>query len=520
MQQLEPTKRVRMSMKTGILALAALLLCAATAAAAPGDLDSSFGRNGLVHTSLGGIDYASAVGLQPDGRIVVAGDADLQPPSDGRYGPGKLDFAVARYTAQGRLDRKFGGRGFATLALGGEEHLATLDVQPYLTTLGGTTRLLDSARYLRYGVFALARFDSLGQPDSGFGEDGWVTIPETAGSWSSVAVIHRGQDGDTVAIGPIDPLPTATDLHRKLGFVHLYPDGTPDLNFAPGGTRIVAFDSNGGDPRSFLLDSRGGLLVAGHEPEDFHGVSPIVVQRFSLDGVPDPSFGTNGVARIGSTTRTTGAMALQRDGSALVSFGVDLARISPTGVLDRTFGKSGVVHVGPISSIAVDRDGRIVVSGLGFHLTRYTPKGALDRSFKGAALPKGWGGGGTGPAIAITRSGDIVAAGAMTPEPPHPDDFAPTKYDFGVARFHGGDDATPPAITFRRGCVRGALRLRVRDDSGHVSVLVSVDGRRALRTSRKRAFIRLSPGRHRVTITARDSSDNVAVRKLRVRRCA
>jgi uncharacterized delta-60 repeat protein len=528
MQQLLLSKRVLASMKASILALAALLLCwAAPAGAAPGDLDSSFGHRGLVHTHVAAIGYAGDIGLQPDGRIVVAGDADLQPNFDARLGYGKLDFAVARYTARGQLDRKFASRGFATLALGGEDHFSALDAEPYQTMLGGQSRVPGTP--FTYGVFALARFDSLGRPDPSFGQDGWVTIPETAGLWSTVAALHRGQSGETVAIGPIDPLQPTQDLHRKLGFVHLYPDGTPDLNFAPGGTKIVAFNGNNGDARSFLLDSRGGVLVAGIEPQDFKGVSPVVVQRFSLDGVPDPGFGTNGVARIGFTRGTTGAMALQADGSVIVSIGGDtyhparLARISPAGALDRTFGKNGVVAaVRAISSIAVDRDSRIVVSDPAFQLTRYKANGALDRTFKGAVLPRRWRGG-EGTAIAITRSGDIVAAGGMTPGPLHSDDFAPTEYDFGVARFHGGDDVTPPRIAVRRasgGCLRGGLRVRVGDKAGPVSLHVSVDGRRVLEASRKRALIRLSPGRHRVVIRAQDSSDNVSVKKLHVRRCA
>jgi len=57
---------------------------------ADGELDASFGKNGTVATDVSGLnDYAAAVRIQPDGRIVVAGKSD----SAG----GLVDFSLARY---------------------------------------------------------------------------------------------------------------------------------------------------------------------------------------------------------------------------------------------------------------------------------------------------------------------------------------------------------------------------------------------------------------------------------------
>lgn len=57
---------------------------------ATGNLDSTFGTGGFVATPVGseGISVARAVGVQPDGKIVVAGYAQ-----DG----GAYRFAVVRY---------------------------------------------------------------------------------------------------------------------------------------------------------------------------------------------------------------------------------------------------------------------------------------------------------------------------------------------------------------------------------------------------------------------------------------
>src|SRR5207248_1251573 len=68
-----------------------------------GTLDAGFGTNGLATPSFTGPtdDTPSALVLQPDGKIVVAG-------SNG------LDFALARFSANGSLDTSFGSAGRVT----------------------------------------------------------------------------------------------------------------------------------------------------------------------------------------------------------------------------------------------------------------------------------------------------------------------------------------------------------------------------------------------------------------------
>jgi uncharacterized delta-60 repeat protein len=56
-----------------------------------GSLDNSFGGDGRITTDFGQNDFASALGVQRDGKILAAGAAD----SPG----GPYDFAVARYRA-------------------------------------------------------------------------------------------------------------------------------------------------------------------------------------------------------------------------------------------------------------------------------------------------------------------------------------------------------------------------------------------------------------------------------------
>ena len=65
-----------------------------------GSLDISFGTGGKVTTAFGtSVDYATAIALQSDGKIVVAGAS-----STGAY---STVFALARYNADGSLDSSF-----------------------------------------------------------------------------------------------------------------------------------------------------------------------------------------------------------------------------------------------------------------------------------------------------------------------------------------------------------------------------------------------------------------------------
>jgi hypothetical protein len=72
-----------------------------------GSFDPSFGSNGQVTTSQGAELKTTAVALQPDGRIVVAGSQRPQAP------PAAYEhFFVMRYLSSGALDTTFGSAGF------------------------------------------------------------------------------------------------------------------------------------------------------------------------------------------------------------------------------------------------------------------------------------------------------------------------------------------------------------------------------------------------------------------------
>src|SRR5438309_1488545 len=96
-----------------LLMAASALFSGASTQAGPGDLDTTFNGTGKVITDFAGAnDQAGSVALQSDGKIVVAGSSDPG---------GNLDFALARYNADGSLDTTFGGTGKVTTDFGSRE---------------------------------------------------------------------------------------------------------------------------------------------------------------------------------------------------------------------------------------------------------------------------------------------------------------------------------------------------------------------------------------------------------------
>jgi uncharacterized delta-60 repeat protein len=126
-----------------------------------GSLDGSFGSAGLVTTSLGSVDGASDVLVQPNGRIVAVGDSGTL---------GASGFALARYRTNGSLDRSFGSGGKVRTTFGGSSvpTAAALQADGKLVLVGW---LADYPNW----AFAVARYRADGRLDRGFGAGGKVT---------------------------------------------------------------------------------------------------------------------------------------------------------------------------------------------------------------------------------------------------------------------------------------------------------------------------------------------------------
>ena len=129
-----------------------------------GSLDVTFGNGGKVTTDFqGSTDFASAVTLQPGGKIIVAGSA---------FGVNtSQDFALARYNRNGSLDVTFGNGGKVTADFFGDSDVGTA----IALQRGGKIIVVGNAFITNVGAdFALARYNRDGNLDESFGNSGRV----------------------------------------------------------------------------------------------------------------------------------------------------------------------------------------------------------------------------------------------------------------------------------------------------------------------------------------------------------
>jgi uncharacterized delta-60 repeat protein len=153
-----------------------------------GTEDDSFGINGRVITDInGGRDFAYAITLQPDGKIVVAGTA--QEGAEGDY-----EFALARYTPTGYLDTSFSSDGKVTTDFNGG------DDETYAVTLQPDGKVI-AAGFAFNGLnldFAVVRYMPNGSLDPNF--SGLVMTDLAGGDDKGVAVVLQ-VDGKIVVAG-------------------------------------------------------------------------------------------------------------------------------------------------------------------------------------------------------------------------------------------------------------------------------------------------------------------------------
>ena len=133
---------------------------------ADGHPDPSFNGTGVETTDIAGRgDVANAVAVQPDGKIVAAGEAETA--------PGAFDFALVRYNPDGTLDTSFGGDGIVTTDLGTDDDDANaIALQPdgKIVVVGDTDENVALARYLPDGQLD-PTFNAAGTVVSDLGTD-------------------------------------------------------------------------------------------------------------------------------------------------------------------------------------------------------------------------------------------------------------------------------------------------------------------------------------------------------------
>ena len=357
---------------------------------ANGILDTTFSGDGKVTTDFVGNAFVYGVAVQPDGKILLAGD-------DNEH------FALARYNADGSLDTSFSGDGKVTTSFDGSysESAYGLKVQADGKILVAGAAYMDSN-----SDFALARYNTDGSLDTVFGIGGKVTTDiGNDDEGSSVAV---QSDGKIILAGSTWSW-EANAGEGDFALVRYTSNGLLDASFGAGGKVITDF---GGDDSSYgmAIQSDGKILLMGRSNGD------VALARYNTNGTLDTTFSGDGKVTtdfgggdfgMGMTVQGDGKILVsgyahanqdflfdrQPDGSVLFFDGVSsdfaLMRYNADGTLDTSFGIGGklTTDFGGTdygASVAVQADGKIMVSGGSngdFALARYNSDGSLDTSF-------------------------------------------------------------------------------------------------------------------------------------------
>ncbi|HEV2293860.1 MAG TPA: hypothetical protein VGR35_08380 [Tepidisphaeraceae bacterium] len=253
-----------------------------------GSLDSTFGTGGKVLTDFGSSeDVAYALAIQPDGKIVVAGKANL-PRGDGKFGGG---IGVARYLPEGSLDPSFGGGdGLVTVQVGPLSYARSIILQPDgKIVLAGSahadTRVSDSA-------FALARLDAEGRLDAGFsnarspaGTPAGVVISDWTIGYDHAYDLALDARGRIVVSGE-----TGASPEHFLTLARYLPDGALDRSFDGDGVLLTHTPGSGG--QAVGIQSDGRILAAGQN---------FKLLRFREDGTLDRRAGDRGIHNVAGT---------------------------------------------------------------------------------------------------------------------------------------------------------------------------------------------------------------------------
>ena len=236
--------------------------------------------------------------------------------------------------ADGDLDATFGTSGVTSVARGSGCTVTALSRQ--------SDGSLVAAGYVQSGGTAgrdgcLMRFTSSGQLDSTFGSNGVLTVDfGTPFDWlNSLLILNNnlilvaGFKYDNGAATPV--------------VARIKTDGSLDTSFGIGGKLDV----------SRMAGQFGSTLLAAADNGFYLGSNSGVVMKCDKYGIPDSSYGYNGLVQTGISASTArGCYAHGPDGSLLVggsrhingnSRGT-LARLTSEGRLDNGFGTGGLVE--------------------------------------------------------------------------------------------------------------------------------------------------------------------------------
>lgn len=270
-----------------------------------GTLDTNFGSGGIFSDALGGtLAQATAVALQDDGQIIIAGTVDD-------------DFAVARLDAStGALDITFNTVGYNTTDIAGggradEAHAVLIQTSGKIVVAGAAE---DSGG--DHQDFALARYTTEGLLDTTFGSSGRATQDISRNPSLKINDLAYGldeqSDGKLVLAGIVETadVTNVTDI----GLARFSADGILDTTFGTSGT-VLTQQADNDWAYDLAVQPTDKILVAGYAIDQ--GVTNtkenFQIIRYQANGALDTAFAASGYVVTDIGTVVAGGNAQSQD---------------------------------------------------------------------------------------------------------------------------------------------------------------------------------------------------------------
>lgn len=354
---------------------------------ANGQVDVSFGVQGLFTKDLGGFDSAQAVTTDSSNNIYVVGEL---------FTGSVVEIFIAKFLSSGAIDTSFGTSGVASTSFS-ISNLKVTDVHLHSDSTLGVLAAVNNE-------FTLYKFNS-----STGAQQGSVTVNMT-GEFDVPTAIAEQSDGKVVIAGYTADSANSFNYDFAVARVD-YTNMTIDTSFATNGITTFDLGKTADDiPSDMLINSSGDIYIAGGIALATDVYDTVVVGLTS-GGVLNTGFGTSGISIIdadgdnGANSNSSSAIGIAADSSGQILLGVQLgiaatnkdvgvAKLLSSGSLDTSYGTNGVVSkdLGSGENLAVammlDSSAQAVVasskpgsSNQDFALLRFTSSGSFDSSF-------------------------------------------------------------------------------------------------------------------------------------------
>ncbi|MBC7626960.1 T9SS type A sorting domain-containing protein [Ferruginibacter sp.] len=229
-----------------------------------GSMDITFNGNGLQTTAFSNADTVTAVAIQKDGKIIVAGTG------------------IARYNTNGALDMSFGTGGRLNTTFFCDDFKIQADGK--ILALGKNT------------FSSVARYNTDGSPDISFASTG-IRVLQYYGvnpvlNFRSLVLQNNGK----IIVGGYYEFVQKQGTDSRFAVTRINADGTDDNTFN-GGQPVVS-NLNGEYETSAAIQNDGKIVLGGYyqngNNEDF------TITRYNTDGSLDNTFGGGSVVTAAS----------------------------------------------------------------------------------------------------------------------------------------------------------------------------------------------------------------------------